>query len=185
MGEKKRGRGRPPKQRAPEEFPKIKRGRGRPPKERPHGQIVVKQKRGRGRPPKERPAAEQPQEQTEEIKRKPGRPPGSPNKVSRMAKEILKEQLLPFVNNLGEQLMLVDDVEKRLKLVATLLGYIMPKEMAATSKSDENRDLGTEQALAELDKQYDEREIAIDKLLAAEREKPEGEASGTEAEREG
>ncbi len=95
--------------------------------------------------------------------KKGGRKLGTPNKNGNI-RDRLKEQVEPFVDNIGELLMTVKQEEgtkEMLALVEKFMPYFMPKYSAVALSADMDRPISEEQRLVELNDMYTEKEMAI------------------------
>ena len=92
-----------------------------------------------------------------------GRPMGSKNKAGNI-RDRLKEQLEPFINNIGELLMKVKQEEgtkEMLTLAEKYMPYCWPKFSAMSLSADMDRPISEEQRLVELNDMYTKKELSI------------------------
>ena len=92
-----------------------------------------------------------------------GRKRGTPNKAGNI-RDRLKEQVEPFVNTIGEKLLLVEKQEgtkEMLTLLEKFMPYFMPKYSALSIGADQEPPMDEEQALLELDAKYTKKELSI------------------------
>lgn len=90
-----------------------------------------------------------------------GRKAGTPNKMTRDARQILGDTLLEHLENVGKYLTNIDDDAKRVQAIASLLPFYMPKYQSTTLTADTRRSLSCEEEMCELDKQFASKEIEI------------------------
>lgn len=90
-----------------------------------------------------------------------GRKAGTPNKVTRDARQILGETLLEHLENVGDYINSIDDNAKKVQAIASLLPFYMPKYQSTTLTADTRRSLSCEEEMAELEKGFAKKEIEI------------------------
>lgn len=92
-----------------------------------------------------------------------GRTAGTKNKNSNI-RDRLKEQVEPFVDQIGELLMRVQKEEgtnEMLQRLEKFMPYFMPKFSSMSISTDQDRPISEEQRLNELDAMYTKKELAI------------------------
>ena len=92
-----------------------------------------------------------------------GRTAGTKNKNSNI-RDRLKEQVEPFVDQIGELLMRVQREEgtnEMLQRLEKFMPYFMPKFSSMSISADQDRPISEEQRLNELDAMYTKKELAI------------------------
>jgi len=135
-------------------------------------------------------AEEQPQQET---KKKPernargqfekgraktgGRQLGTKNKYSGSIRDRVKEQIEPFINNLGELIELAkkqDGAAEAAKIVEKFLPYFTPKYTAISVSADQDRPLSEEEELLEMDQKYKKKELEINikSLVVVDNDRP-------------
>jgi len=96
-------------------------------------------------------------------KKEGGRVAGTPNRASNI-RDRLKEQVEPFVGQIGELLMRVQKEEgtnEMLQRLEKFMPYFMPRYSSMALSADQNRPISEEQRLLELDAMYTKKELAI------------------------
>ena len=91
-----------------------------------------------------------------------GRAPGTKNKNS--IRDRLKDQLEPFFDSIGENLLKVQKEEGTAAMMALqekFMPYFMPKYSSMSIGADLDRPISEEQRLLELDEQYTKKQISI------------------------
>ena len=92
-----------------------------------------------------------------------GRKLGTGNRNGNV-RDRLKDQVEPFVDNIGELLMKVKQEEgtkEMLSLVEKFMPYFMPKYSAVALSADMDRPISEEQRLVELNDMYTKKELSI------------------------
>ena len=92
-----------------------------------------------------------------------GRKMGTPNRNGNV-RDRLKEQVEPYVDQIGELLMRVKQEEgtkEMLALVEKFMPYFMPKFSAVSLSADMDRPISEEQRLVELNDMYTKKELSI------------------------
>lgn len=92
-----------------------------------------------------------------------GRPVGSKNKSGNI-RDRLKEQLMPFLENIGEYLIQVKQQEgtkEMLYAAEKFAPYCIPKLSAMSLSADMDRPISEEQRLLELNDMYTKKELSI------------------------
>lgn len=108
-----------------------------------------------------------------------GRPRGAKGRYTN-ARDALKDQIMPFVNNLGELIIAIKDPGDRADAIAKFLPFFLPKYSSTSITAEVDRPIAEEERLLELDKQYKAREtqICIKTLTIVDNDKPkEGESA--------
>lgn len=102
-----------------------------------------------------------------------GRASGAKGKYTN-AREALQDQLMPFVNNLGELITAIKDPGDRANAIAKFLPFILPKYISTSITADVDRPISEEERLLELYGQYKKREteINIKTLTIIDNDKP-------------
>lgn len=96
-------------------------------------------------------------------KKEGGRVAGTPNRASNI-RDRLKEQVEPFVGQIGELLIKVQKEEgtnEMLQRLEKFMPYFMPRYSSMALSADQNRPISEEQRLLELDAMYTKKELAI------------------------
>lgn len=90
-----------------------------------------------------------------------GRKKGSPNKITADLRNMIKEQIAPWIARIGEDMKALEPAE-RLQAIAHLGNYVLPKYSNTTINADSKRDIGTEEYIQALNDKYDKKDIKID-----------------------
>lgn len=92
-----------------------------------------------------------------------GRAAGTPNRNSNV-RDRLKEQVEPFVGQIGELLMRVQKEEGTNEMLARIkdfMPYFMPKMQSVNLSADQDRPISEEERLKDLDARYTKKELSI------------------------
>ncbi len=102
-----------------------------------------------------------------------GRPRGAKGRYTN-ARDALKEQVMPFVNNLGDLIIAIKDPGDRADAIAKFLPFFLPKYSSTSITAEVDRPISEEERLLELDGQYKAREtqINIKTLTIVDNDKP-------------
>lgn len=102
-----------------------------------------------------------------------GRPRGAKGRYSN-ARDALKEQVMPFINNLGTYIQAITDPGDKIDAIAKVMPFFLPKYSSTSITADVDRPISEEERLLELDGQYKAREtqINIKTLTIVDNDKP-------------
>ena len=92
-----------------------------------------------------------------------GRKPGTKNRAGNV-RDRLKEQVEPFVEQIGEMLARVmkeEGTKEMLYAMEKFMPYFMPKYSALSIGADQDRPIDEEERLLELDAKYTKKELSI------------------------
>ena len=90
-----------------------------------------------------------------------GRKIGSKNKLSSNIRSKLKDQLDPFLDNIGRDLAEIDDPKERVQAIVSLLPFCAPKMQSIDMNAKQEHDISIEKSLIALDERFSEKKAEL------------------------